>query len=89
VLFIPTSSGHTGLTGASDQSDWCRPMLGFPRVNVWVSSLLSCVAAAFGSFWSSVGLFGVLGLYGSHSLPPLWFAVSVLQLVLEPITGLE
>jgi hypothetical protein len=53
VLFIPTSSGHTGLTGASHRSDWCRPLLGFARVNVWVSSLLSRVAAV-----SSLGHFG-------------------------------
>jgi hypothetical protein len=26
---------------------------------------------------------------GSHSLPPLWFAVSVLQVVLEQVTGLD
>jgi hypothetical protein len=26
---------------------------------------------------------------GSHSLSPLWFAVSVLQVVSEPVTGLE
>jgi hypothetical protein len=45
VLFIPTSSGHIGLTGASHRSDQCRPLLGFARVNVCVSSLLSCVAA--------------------------------------------
>jgi hypothetical protein len=41
VLFIPTNSGHTGLTGASHRSDRCRPLLGFSRVNIWVSSLLS------------------------------------------------
>jgi hypothetical protein len=54
VLFIPTSSGHTGPTGASHQSDWCRPLLGFALVNVWVCLLLSRVAAV-----SSLGLFGV------------------------------
>jgi hypothetical protein len=26
---------------------------------------------------------------GSHSLPPLWFVVSVLQVVSEPVTGLD
>jgi hypothetical protein len=45
VMFIPTSSGHTGLTGASHRSDRCGPLLGFARVNIWVSSLLSRVAA--------------------------------------------
>jgi hypothetical protein len=46
VLFIPSCPGYTGLTGAT---------LGgfFARVNVWVCSLLSCVAAV-----SSLGLFG-------------------------------
>jgi hypothetical protein len=52
VLFIPTSSGHTGLTGASHRSDRCRPLLGFARVIIWVCSLLSCVAVV-----SSLGLF--------------------------------
>jgi hypothetical protein len=53
VLFIPTSSGHTGLTSASYWSDRCRTLLGFARVNVWESSLLSRVAAV-----SSLGRFG-------------------------------
>jgi hypothetical protein len=44
VLFIPTSLGHTSLTG---------PLFGFARVNVWVSSLLSRVAAVL-----SLGRFG-------------------------------
>jgi hypothetical protein len=26
---------------------------------------------------------------GSHSLPPLWFTVSVLQVVSEPVIGLD
>jgi hypothetical protein len=53
VLFILTSSGHTGLTGASHQSDRCKLLLGFSQVNVWVSSLLSRVATVL-----SLGLFG-------------------------------
>jgi hypothetical protein len=53
VLFIPTSSGHTGLTGASHGSDRCRPLLCFALVNVSVSSLLSSVTTV-----SSLGLFG-------------------------------
>jgi hypothetical protein len=53
VLFILTSSGHTGLTGVSHQPDWCRPPLGFARVNVWVCLLLSRVAAVL-----SLGHFG-------------------------------
>jgi hypothetical protein len=53
VLFIPTNSGHTGLTSASHQSDRGRPLLGLARVNFWVSSLLSRVAAVL-----SLGQFG-------------------------------
>jgi hypothetical protein len=34
VLFIPRSPGHTSLTGASNRSDRCRPLLGFAQVNV-------------------------------------------------------
>jgi hypothetical protein len=48
----PESSGHTGLTGASHRSDWCRLLLSFARVNIWVSSLLFRVAAI-----SSLGQF--------------------------------
>jgi hypothetical protein len=46
VLFISMSSGHNGLTGAD-------PCWVFARVNVWVSLLLSRVAAV-----SSLGQFG-------------------------------
>jgi hypothetical protein len=53
VLFILRSLGHTGLTGASHRSDRCNPCWVFARVNVWVCSLLSCVAAI-----SSLGQFG-------------------------------
>jgi hypothetical protein len=41
----PESSGHTGMTGASHRFDRCKLLLSFARVNIWVSSLLSCVAA--------------------------------------------
>jgi hypothetical protein len=44
---------RTGLTSGSDRSDRCRLLLSFARVNVWVSSLLSCVAVV-----SSLGQFG-------------------------------
>jgi hypothetical protein len=37
----------------SHRYDRCRPLLGFARVNVWVSSLLSHVAAIL-----SLGRFG-------------------------------
>jgi hypothetical protein len=53
VLFIPRSLGHTGLTGAPHQSDRRNPYWVFAQVNVWVCSLLSCVAAV-----SSLGQFG-------------------------------
>jgi hypothetical protein len=53
VLFISTNSCHIGLTGASHRSDRCRPLLGFARVNIWLSSLLSCVDVV-----SSLGQFG-------------------------------
>jgi hypothetical protein len=53
VLFIPSCPGYTGLTGAPDRSDRCNPRWVFARVNVWVCSLLSCVAAV-----SSLGQFG-------------------------------
>jgi hypothetical protein len=53
VLFIPSCPGYTGLTGALDQSDRCNLRWVFARVNVWVCSLLSCVAVV-----SSLGQFG-------------------------------
>jgi hypothetical protein len=74
VLFIPRSPGHTGLTGASHRSDRWNPYCVSARVNVWVCSLLSCVAAisslgqfgawlaclVFWSFLAETGLTGVL-----------------------------
>jgi hypothetical protein len=54
VLFIPSCPGYTGLTGALDRSDRCKPWWVFARVNVWVCLLLSCVGAI-----SSLGQFGV------------------------------
>jgi hypothetical protein len=53
LLFIPSYLGYTGLTGALDQSDRCNPWWVFAWVNVWVCSLLFCVAAV-----SSLGQFG-------------------------------
>jgi hypothetical protein len=53
VLFIPSCPGYTGLTGALDWSDRCNPRWVFARVNAWVCSLWSCVAAV-----SSLGQFG-------------------------------
>jgi hypothetical protein len=56
VLFIPRSPGHTGLTGASHRSDRCNPCWVFAQVNVWVCSLLSCVAAVSSLGWSGARL---------------------------------
>jgi hypothetical protein len=53
VLFIPSCPGYTGPTGALDRSDQFEPWWVFARVNVWVCSLLFCVAAV-----SSLGQFG-------------------------------
>jgi hypothetical protein len=53
VLFIPSCPGYTSLTGALDRSDRCEPWWAFARVNAWVCSLLSCVAAV-----ASLGQFG-------------------------------
>jgi hypothetical protein len=60
----PESPGHTGLTGASHRSNRCRPQLGFcssERLGEFVV-VPCCCCFEFGSFWSSVGLFGILGL---------------------------
>jgi hypothetical protein len=65
VLFFPRSPGHTGLTGASHQSDRCRPSLGFARENIWVSYLSSRVVAVsslgqFGARWAWLVFWGFL-----------------------------
>jgi hypothetical protein len=54
VLFIPSCSGYTGLTGALDRSDRCEPLVGFALGEL----LDSCV---FGSWccWSVLRLFRV------------------------------
>jgi hypothetical protein len=66
MLFIPTSSGHTSLTGASHQFDRCIPQLGFCSGEHLGEFAVTpcCCCFEFGSIWSSVGLFGVLGLSG-------------------------
>jgi hypothetical protein len=55
VLFILSYPGYTGLTGALDRSDRCKPLVGFASGEL----LDSC---AFGSWccWSVLGLFGVV-----------------------------
>jgi hypothetical protein len=55
VLFIPSYPGYTGLTGAIDRSDQCKPLVGFASGEL----LDSCV---FGPWCclSVLGLFGVV-----------------------------
>jgi hypothetical protein len=73
VLFIPSCPCYTGLTGALDRSDRCNPRWVFARVNVWVCSLLSCVAAfrvwvsleVGWPVWCFGGLQAVTGLTGA------------------------
>jgi hypothetical protein len=58
VLFIPRSPGHTGLTSAD-------PVGFFSGERLREFSVVPCCCCAeFGSVWSSVGLFGVLGISG-------------------------
>jgi hypothetical protein len=54
-VFIPSCPGYTGLARALDQSDRCKPLVGFSSGKL----LDSCV---FGSWccWSVLGLFGVV-----------------------------
>jgi hypothetical protein len=70
VLFIPCCRGYTSMTGASHRSDRCNPYWVFSRVNIWVCSLLSCVAAV-----SCLGRFGArlacLVLWGFLAVPSL------------------
>jgi hypothetical protein len=66
VLFIPRCPGYTGLTGALDRSDRCNPWWDIARVNVWVCSLLFCVAvvsslAQFGGRLTCLVLWGLSG----------------------------
>jgi hypothetical protein len=69
VLFILSCPCYTGLTGALDRSDRCNPWWDFAQVNVWVCSLLSCVAAVlslgrFGSRLACLVLWGFLAVTG-------------------------
>jgi hypothetical protein len=84
VLFIARSPGHTGLTGASHRSDRCNPCWVFcsgERLGVF-AVVLCCSYFEFGSVWSSVGLFSVLGFSSWDrcvaSVWPVWsFSVEV------------
>jgi hypothetical protein len=78
VLFIPRSPGHTSLTGASHRSNRWRPLLEFcsgEHLGAF-TVVLCCCCFEFGSVWSSVGLFGVLGLSGwdwsDRCVAPAW-----------------
>jgi hypothetical protein len=55
VLFISSYPDYTGLTGALDRSDRCKPLVGFA-----LGELLD--SRVFGSWccWSVLGLFGVV-----------------------------
>jgi hypothetical protein len=77
VLFIPSCSGLTGLTGVCDRSDRCMPLVGFASGEL----LDSCV---FGSWccWSILSLFGVVLLgfvKGSSSLQVVFLGVFLFQ----------
>jgi hypothetical protein len=69
VLFILSCPGYTGLTGALDRSDRCNPRWVFARVNVWVCSLLFCVAAvsSLGQFDGQLACLVLWGLSGCRS----------------------
>jgi hypothetical protein len=69
----PESFGHIGLTGASHRSDRCRLLVEFcsgERLDEF-PVVLCCCCFEFGSFWSSVGLFGGFGI---SWLGPVWTA---------------
>jgi hypothetical protein len=73
VQFIPSCPSVTGLTSASDRSDWCVPSVGFSSGEM----LVPCV---FGSCccWSILGCFGgvLLGFVkGSSSLQVVFLGV--------------
>jgi hypothetical protein len=69
----PESPGHTGLTSASYWSDRCRPQLGFclcERLGEF-AVVPCCCCFEFGSFWSSVGLFGRFGVSWLEPVRPV------------------
>jgi hypothetical protein len=55
VLFIPSCPGLTGLTGVCDRSDRCMPFVGFAS-----GELLDSWVFGLWSYWSVLGLFGVV-----------------------------
>jgi hypothetical protein len=60
----PDSSGHTGLTGASHRSDWCRLSVEFCLGERLAEFLVvpSCYLFKFGPVWILVDLFGGFGI---------------------------
>jgi hypothetical protein len=66
VLFIPSCPGVTGLTGAPDQSDQCKPFVGFSLGDLPNSCVIWLCCC-----WSVLGRFGFVLLVfveGSSSL---------------------
>jgi hypothetical protein len=55
VLFIPSCTVYTGLTGALDRFDRCKPLVGFALGEL----LDTCVFRSW-CCWSVLGLFGVV-----------------------------
>jgi hypothetical protein len=53
----------------------------------WVVESETCVGSHVHLVGASISFEKIF--IGSHSLPPLWFAVSVLQVESEPVTGLD
>jgi hypothetical protein len=49
ALFIPSCQGVTGLTGALDWSDWCKPLVGFVLGNCFVHVV--CPVVLLASSW--------------------------------------
>jgi hypothetical protein len=71
VLFIPDRSSLTGLTGAAHKADRCRGSVGFASgEHLAEFVVVPCSGCSeFGSVWSSVGLFGGVGV---SWLEPVW-----------------
>jgi hypothetical protein len=64
LLFIPSAQVLTGLTGASQRFDWCRPLVGFcsgERLGDF-PGVFCCCCFEFGEFWSLGGWFLGIGV---------------------------
>jgi hypothetical protein len=64
VLFIPERPSLIGLTGAAHRSDRCRGSVDFALGECLAEFVvvLCCYCFAFGSVWSSVGMFSGVGV---------------------------